>query len=91
VCAVRRSPITSTTNHGDGRVALNCKAAPNENKELVASEPERFFFPAYLGPRGWVGLYLDLQRVDWDEVSELVRESYQLIAPKRLGRMVADL
>jgi predicted DNA-binding protein (MmcQ/YjbR family) len=77
-------------HHGDGRVALNCKAAPNENQELVASEPERFFIPAYLGSRGWVGLYLDLPSVDWDEVSELVRESYVLIAPKRLGRMVAD-
>jgi predicted DNA-binding protein (MmcQ/YjbR family) len=77
-------------HHGDGRVALNCKAAPNENQELVASEPERFFIPAYLGPRGWVGYYLDLQSVDWAEVSELVRESYLLIAPKRLGRMLAD-
>jgi predicted DNA-binding protein (MmcQ/YjbR family) len=75
-------------HHGDGRVALNCKAAPIENQELVASDPERFFIPPYLGPRGWVGLYLDLPSVDWDEVSELVRESYVLIAPKRLGKMV---
>jgi predicted DNA-binding protein (MmcQ/YjbR family) len=78
-------------HHGDGRVALNCKAAPRENQELVASEPNRFFIPAYLGPRGWVGLYLDLPRIDWDEVSELVRDSYLLIAPKRLGRMVVDM
>jgi len=75
-------------HHGDGRVALNCKAAPNENQELVASEPKRFFIPAYVGPRGWVGLYLDGPEVDWDEVSELVRDSYLLIAPKRLGRIV---
>ena len=75
-------------HHGDGRVALNCKAAPDENQELVASDPERFFIPAYVGPRGWVGLYLDLPEIDWAEVSELVRDSYLLIAPKRLGRIV---
>jgi len=75
-------------HHGDGRVALNCKAAPDENKELVASEPKRFFIPAYLGSRGWVGLYLDGPKIDWEEVSELVRDSYLLIAPKRLGRIV---
>ncbi|SRR5680860_388377 len=40
-------------HHGDGRVALNCKAAPNENHELVASDSIRFFIPAYLGPHGW--------------------------------------
>jgi hypothetical protein len=78
-------------HHRDGRVALTCKAAPSENQELVASEPNRFFIPAYLGPRGWVGLYLDLAQIDWDEVLELVRDSYLLIAPKRLGRMAVDL
>ena len=77
-------------HHGDGRVALNCKVAPHENQELVAAEPERFFIPAYVGPRGWVGLYLDLPVIDWEEISELIRDSYLLIAPKRLGRMVID-
>jgi hypothetical protein len=41
--------------------------------------------PAYVGPRGWVGLRLDRGRVDWKEVEELVTHSYQLIAPKRLA------
>jgi len=75
-------------HHGDGRVALNCKVAPHENQELVVAEPRRFFIPAYVGPRGWVGLYLDLPEVDWNEVSELVRDSYRLIAPKSLGRTI---
>lgn len=75
-------------HHGDGRVALNCKVPPHENQELVVADPKRFFIPAYVGPRGWVGLYLDLPEVDWDEVSELVRDSYRLIAPKRLGRTI---
>jgi predicted DNA-binding protein (MmcQ/YjbR family) len=32
---------------------------------------------------------LDLPTVDWDEVSELVVDSYRLVAPKRLAAVAA--
>ena len=76
-------------HHGDGRTALNCKAAAGEQAALIASDPARFFVPAYLGARGWIGMYLDVAGVDWDVVAELVAESYRLIAPKRLAATVA--
>jgi predicted DNA-binding protein (MmcQ/YjbR family) len=44
--------------------------------------------PAYVGPRGWVGLRLDVGKIDWEEVEELVTHSYQLCAPKKLAAMV---
>jgi predicted DNA-binding protein (MmcQ/YjbR family) len=53
---------------------------------LVGADPERFFVPPYVGHRGWVGMRLD-RRPDWNEVAELVRRSYRLTAPKRLGRL----
>ena len=71
-------------HHGDGRVALNCRAEPGGNQTLVDFAPERFHIPAYLGPRGWVGLWLDLPRIDWDEVESLIVDAYRLTAPKRL-------
>ena len=81
-------------HHGDGRVALACKAEAGENAVLVASDPARFFMPAYIGPRGWVGLWLDLPDVDWNEVEELAAESYRLTAPERVwteyGRGIAE-
>ena len=70
-------------HHGDGRIALNCKAPPGEQAVLVASDPERFFVPPYVGPSGWIGVRLEGE-VDWDEVAELVEESYRMTAPKRL-------
>lgn len=73
-------------HHGDGRIALNCKAPPGENRALADIDPERFYVPPYVGPKGWVGLYLDLASVDWHEVEELLRESYRLAAPKTLAR-----
>ena len=71
-------------HHGDGRVALNCKAEPGGNQTLVDFGPERFHIPAYVGPRGWIGLWIDLPSIDWDEVETIVVDTYRLTAPKRL-------
>jgi hypothetical protein len=43
--------------HGDGRVAVLCKAPPGENRGLVASDPHRFYLPRYVGSRGWVAIW----------------------------------
>src|SRR5258705_12938738 len=68
-------------HHGDGIVSVSCKALRHDNQALVESDPARFYLPAYIGPRGWVALRLDLKEIDWDEVSEVVRGSYTLVAP----------
>jgi predicted DNA-binding protein (MmcQ/YjbR family) len=72
-------------HHGDGIVAVCFKTMPGENEVLLASDASRFYSPAYIGPRGWVGLRLDLGEIDWDEVSDFVTDSYRLAAPKRLA------
>jgi hypothetical protein len=71
-------------HHGDGIVSVACKALPGENTALAAAQPDRFYLPAYIGPKGWVALRLDIGKVDWEEVAELVAASYRQIAPKRL-------
>lgn len=47
-------------HHDDGRVALVFKAPPGINRQLVADDPDRFFIPAYVGARGWAGVWLDV-------------------------------
>jgi hypothetical protein len=71
-------------HHGDGRLALNCRAESGTCERLLASGPERFHVPAYLGHRGWVGLWLDLPSVDWAEVHRLLADAYIMSAPRRL-------
>ena len=73
-------------HHGDGIVAISCKVLPGDNAALASSDPKRFYLPAYIGPRGWVALRLDVGEVDWDEVKELVTHSYALVGPKRSRR-----
>ncbi len=70
-------------HHGDGIVAV-CWRAPGENLALVESDPARFYSPAYIGPRGWAALRLDVGEIDWDEVADFMADSYALTAPKRL-------
>jgi hypothetical protein len=60
------------------------KSERGENLDRVRLDPERFYLPAYLGPRGWFGMRLDRGRVPWKEVAEVVERSYRLTAPKTL-------
>jgi hypothetical protein len=76
-------------HHGDGIVSLCGKVEQGDNHALAAAQPTRFYIPAYIGPRGWVGLRLDVGDVDWEEVAELVADSYCRIAPKKLASQVS--
>ena len=73
-------------HHGDGRIALLCKAPPGEQSQLVDEDPERYFVPPYVGSRGWVGLRVDSPRVDWRAVKNLLSVAYVLTAPDKLRR-----
>jgi hypothetical protein len=74
-------------HHGDGRLAIWCPAPPGVQGALVSEEPDRFFVPAYVGHRGWLGVRLD-RDLDWDEVAGIIEDAYRLVAPKKL---VAEL
>lgn len=78
-------------HHGDGIVAVTCKVLSGDNKALAEAQPRRFYLPAYIASRGWVALRLDVGKIDWNEVKELLLGSYALIAPKRLADRAKDL
>jgi len=75
-------------HHGDGLIAFSCKSSLSEQRRLVKDDPASFFVPAYVGPRGWIAIRLDLDEVDWDTVSELARHAYQETAPRKLAALV---
>ena len=53
----------------------------DEREALLADL--RFYVPSYIGPYGWVGLDLSVERPDWQEIAELLDSSYRRIAPAR--------
>ena len=77
-------------HHGDGRIALWCKAPPGEQVRLVAEEPARYFVPPYVGPKGWVGLRLDTRSVDWSAIKDLIYAAYFLTAPNSVRRKLNE-
>ena len=64
--------------------SVTVKATREAQTALVGSEPETFSVPAYVGQHGWVSARLD--RVDPEELAELVDEAWRRTAPKRLIR-----
>ena len=83
-----RGRIFAMPREADGHPAVWLKAPAGAQDILVGSDPERFFRPPYVGPKGWVGIVLDAPDIgpaDWDEVTAMVTRSYRLIAPKRLA------
>ncbi len=68
-------------HHGDGRLALWCRAEPDAQETLVAADPEHYFVPPYVGPSGWVGVRLD-GGLDWREVEARIAAAFAEVAPK---------
>ena len=91
VFLVRKKPFAYylDNHHGDGILAIASKVGPGDNQLLTQTQPDRFYLPAYIGPRGWVALRLDRGKIDWEEVRALLQDSYRRIAPKRLAATVS--
>ena len=75
-------------DHYNDRWAQSVLVLPDLLTREAALSDERFFVPAYYGPYGWIGLDFRAAEVDWDEVADLVEESYRNTAPARLIKLL---
>ena len=64
-------------HHGAGRHAIWCKATHATQDMLITRSPTRYFSPPYVGPSGWVGIYLD-GKPDWAEVADRLAHAHEL-------------
>ena len=78
-----RDKIFAMQSDDERGMFVSCKAPPGAQAVLVGGDPDRFFAPRYVGPKGWVGIRLD-GNPDWSLVQSLIEDSYRLTAPKRL-------
>ena len=76
--------------HGEDSVSVLVKASgQDEMVQLIETEPEHYFRPAYYGPSDWIGLRLDRPRVDWEHVAQWLARSWQACAPVRLTKLIS--
>ncbi len=64
----------------------------DESDRRALEQDKRFYYPAYLGPAGWLGLDFTAKKtIDWDEVGELIDASFRMVAPKKLIRLLDEV
>ncbi|MFI6297066.1 MmcQ/YjbR family DNA-binding protein [Nonomuraea sp. NPDC050790] len=85
----KKTFVTFADHHHDDRLGFWCAAPPGVQEELVAEDPVHYFRPPYVGHRGWLGVYLDVE-VDWAEIREIVTDAYRVIAPKTLVKLLDE-
>lgn len=71
---------------------LSVKLSKEEAAAVVASDASVDEAGYGLGRHGWVAVKLPREPPEprWEEITEWVRTSYTLVAPKRLARIVLD-
>ena len=76
-------------HHGRGRHGVWIKAAPGRQARMTRTAPDRFFVPPYVGPSGWLGVWLD-RGCDWNELADILRDAHRLVAPLRSTDVIAQ-
>ncbi|MFI4946866.1 MAG: MmcQ/YjbR family DNA-binding protein [Burkholderiales bacterium] len=74
-------------HHGAPHLSVWLPAGLGAQETLIASDPERYFRPPYVGASGWVGVVLD-NKPDWAVVAWLVEQAFRLVAHKRLAALL---
>jgi hypothetical protein len=72
----------ANNHHDDGHIAVWLPVPPGVQLGLIGKDPRTFFYPPYMGVRGWVRIELD--RISDDELAFYIQLAWELIAPKRL-------
>lgn len=63
----------------------------DDSDRRALEQDRRCYYPAYLGPSGWLGLDLSARKtVNWDEVGELIDASFRLVAPKKVVKLLDE-
>ncbi|MFX4271173.1 MmcQ/YjbR family DNA-binding protein [Propionibacteriaceae bacterium Y1685] len=80
--------VVKGDHHSDTHAASVLILPDADHREALLAEPHTYL-PAYVGVSGWVGVDLS-DDVDWDEIAELVDESYRNTAPVTMIRQLDD-
>ena len=76
-------------HHNDGMLCLCVKCDPEEKENLIDLDPEKYLRPAYVSRFGWLSIRLDNKAVDHRELEVRMRQSFRIVAPKKLANSLA--
>ena len=74
---------SAANHHGAGRPAVWIKAMPTNQELVIRDDPARYFKPPYVGPSGWIGVWLD-KRPPWSAIEALIDDGFRQVAPRQV-------
>jgi hypothetical protein len=78
-----------SSHHSGGRPGVWIYSVSAEQDFVLRARPDKYFKPAYVGPSGWIGAWLD-KSPPWSEIEELLKDGWRRRAPKRVAALLAD-
>jgi predicted DNA-binding protein (MmcQ/YjbR family) len=79
-----KDKIFASVGGGPGEAIIGLKSA---HQSLLIQDP-RFTIAPYVGKHGWVSFDASAGPIEWPRIEALVRDSYRLIAPKKLAATI---
>ena len=76
--------IFTVNHHGDGRVGYYLNSPPGAQQLYTENEPDIYFVPPYVGPKGWLGVELN-KGLEWDTVARLVHDAWANTVPAAIA------
>jgi hypothetical protein len=88
----KKNFVAMSDHHHDDRVSVTFAAGAGVQEALIGADPARYYRPAYVGGRGWVGAYLDgrdgSNAPDWDRIADLIVDAWLLVAPPKVRELL---
>lgn len=79
----KKSMVMYADRHHDDKLAFWCAAPEGVQAALIDADPDRFFRPPYAGHRGWVGVRLDRDPLDWATIETIIQDAWETVSQKR--------
>jgi hypothetical protein len=73
----------ANNHHNDGRLAVWLPAPACVQAGLIEAWPRTFFYPPYVGVRGWIGV--ELEAIGGEDLATHILGAWRLVAPKGLA------
>jgi len=75
---VKKQFLTLADHHHDDRFGFWAAAPDGAQEKWIDTDGTRFFRPPYVGGRGWIGVYLDVEQ-DWDDVADIIDSAHAVV------------
>jgi len=82
---VTKQFVMFADHHHDDRVGFVAAAPEGAQQHWLALDDTRFYRPPYVGGRGWIGVYLDVEQ-DWDDIADIVDSAHAVVGSVALRR-----